>query len=119
MKMRAVPDVPAAKLSAFESFRLWFAMNRKPVGSAILAISTVVRVFLTFQGHTEVADTLKAIADLFMGTGAALAASGTFKSDDYHEEKAVAELRMRSGQFPAYQRRGDDGLKKDVRRGPR
>jgi hypothetical protein len=106
--VRRLPNVPAAKLSAFETFKLWFAMNRKPVGSAILAMSTLVRVFLTFQGHTEVADTMKAIADLLMGTGAALAASGTFHSDDYHEEKANAEIGMRSGRFPAYQRRSTD-----------
>lgn len=106
--LRSVPDVPAAKLSAIETFKLWFAMNRKPVGSAILAMSTLVRIFLNFQGHTEVADTMKAIADLLMGTGAVLAASGTFHSDDYHEEKAHAEIGMRSGRFPAYQRRAGD-----------
>lgn len=111
--LRSVPDVPAAKLSAFETFKLWFSMNRRPVGSAILAMSTLVRVFLTFQGHTEVADTMKAIADLFMGTGLATLAAGTFKSDDYHEEKAVAEVRMRSGRFPAFQRRASDMVKKD------
>lgn len=115
MKLRSVPDVPKAGLTAWESFKLWFSMNRTAIGSAILAVSGLVRVFLTFQGHTEVADTLKAVADLFMGTGLATLAAGATKDDTYHEQRAIAELRMRSGQFPAYVRRNSDQLKKDPR----
>lgn len=111
IKIRSVPKTTA--LSTWEKVSAWFAMNRTPMGKLILTVSTLVRVFLNFQGHTEVADTLKAIADLFIGTGATLIAAGTTNNDADHEAKINAKVRRRSGQFPAYTRRDDD--KRDYR----
>ena len=92
---------PASVLSTKE--RLWYfvATNRTKIGAVILALSSVVRVGLTFQGHSDVADLLKGIADLFMIGGSAALAAGTTQNDQHFKDKKQAVIRGRSGQFRA------------------
>jgi len=88
--------------------KLWFfiATNRTKIGSLLAAIAGLIRIGLHFQGHSEVADTLKAIADLFVGTGAALATAGATHGDEHFKEKKQATIRGRSGQFRAFDTHG-------------
>jgi hypothetical protein len=102
--MRSVPDVPAAKLSAWETFKLWFAMNRKPIGGILTTLSAIAFA-ASFEHHNHVAAILSGIATI---VSAGTAGAGTFHNDQYHEERAHAEIGMRSGRFPAYQRRSTD-----------
>ena len=97
-----LPAEPASVLTTKE--RLWYfiAANRTKIGGILAAVSGIVRIALHFQGHSEVADTLKAIADLFVGTGAALATAGATHGDEHFAEKKQAVIRGRSGQFRAF-----------------
>lgn len=99
--MRKVPEVPATVLPPSESWFAWFAMNRTGIGKTLLAVSVLLRFALHFQGHTEAADAMKAIADLFIGTSMATLAAGKFRSDEYEEVKLHEKIRSRSGQYPA------------------
>ena len=105
--LRSVPKVGGVPdgLSSFEQFKLWVAMNRTPLGTIFASLSAIC-LAASFEYHAHVAAILAAIGTI---VGSAAAGGGAFKSDDYHEERAVAEVRQRSGQFPAYQRRASDG----------
>jgi hypothetical protein len=88
--------------------RTWFliATNRTRIGAVILAVSGVARVAMHFQGHSEVADTLKAIADLFVAGGLATTAAGSTHGDQHFEVEKSKTIRQRSGTFRAV---GPDG----------
>lgn len=90
-----LPSDPASVLTTKERLWFWFATNRTKIGGILAAVSGVVRIALHFQGHSEVADTLKAIADLFLGTGAALATAGATHGDEHFEYKKQAVIRGR------------------------
>jgi hypothetical protein len=96
-----LPSEPASVLSRWE--RLWYAIaaNRTKIGGLILALSGLVRIGLHFQGHSEVADTLKAIADLFVAGGLAGLTAGATHGDEHFEYQKQAVIRGRSGQFRA------------------
>ena len=96
------------ELSRFESVKYWLLSNRKPIGLIMLSLSGVFRLSLTFQGHTDVADTLKGIADLLLVGAAATAASGATQNDEHFAEKKQALVRARSGKYPVYTRRRTD-----------
>jgi hypothetical protein len=91
-----------------QRLKYWFAINRTRIGLALLSLFAFLRVILTFKGHSEAIDFAKTLVDLFLLGGGSLASAGAFKSDSYHEEKAAADVRMASGQFPVYQRRESD-----------
>lgn len=100
----AIQPIPPPEhvLSTWE--RVWFfvASNRTRIGAVILGVSGIVRVGLSFQGHSEVADMLKAIADLFMMGGAAALTAGATHGDQHFAEKKQAVIRGRSGTFRAF-----------------
>lgn len=75
----------------WSSTKLWIAANRQQIGLAIAALATLIRVSLTFQGHSETADFLKSIADLFIAGGAYTAGSGLHESDTFYKEMKVRE----------------------------
>jgi hypothetical protein len=106
---QAIKRAEKRVLSRGERLKFHLLSNRMKYGALILAVSTVFRMTLQFEGHTEVADTLKAIADLVMGGGAALLAAGAAKSDDWHEEQKVEVVRSRSSDsIPIPRRRKTD-----------
>lgn len=74
-------------MPAMPEWMLWFAANRIQIGGFILALSSLVRFMLVFKAHTEVADTLKALADLFMTGGAYTLGAGAHHSDGTWEQK--------------------------------
>lgn len=106
---QVLPPVPPpeAVLTTWERAWFWFATNRKAIGGVILTASVIVRGALAFKGHSEVADTLKAIADLFIATGAATAAAGATHGDEHFEIEKSKTIRSRSGQFRAFDPNGD------------
>jgi hypothetical protein len=99
VRVRTLPPVPSPVLSRWERVKLIIAMNRGPLGLALLVISVALRVFFQFAHHTEVADELKQVAIGLMGGSFALWLAGKTDNDRVHEERAHAELRRRSGQF--------------------
>jgi len=90
-------------LTRMERLKFWFLTNRKPIGLIVLGLSGIFRVALTFQGHSETADTLKGIADLILMVGGGTAAAGATHGDEHYEAKRSALIRTRSGRFPAFQ----------------
>ncbi len=108
MQVRTLPKAAEKVLSPREKLFLAFSMNRKPIGFVLTGLVLVFRFGLHFEGHTEVADWLKEAADwLLIGT-VATAVAGTTQPDSYHQERAEAKIRQRSGQWPVHQRRRDD-----------
>lgn len=111
VKLRTIPEAATLPLSWWGHFKLWFSVNRQPLGSIILGVSTLVRGFLFLKQHDATADILKGIADLMMGVGGVTYAAGTFMPDKEHLAQAHAEIRRRSGQFPVFDRRAEDRYK--------
>jgi hypothetical protein len=107
--VRRLPDVPVVhRMPTQQKVKAWFAMNRTLVGGLLLLASTIFRFTLHFEGHSDFADNLKFFADLCITGGAALAVAGRTNSDEVHEERVHAEIRRRSGEYPAYRRRVTD-----------
>lgn len=97
-----LPPKPEVVLSTGERLWFWVAANRTKIGGVILSLSACVRVMMSFKAHSEVADTLKAISDLFIAGGAAALTAGATHGDEHYQAKKEETVMERSGSFPQY-----------------
>lgn len=106
VKLRALPEAAPVPKSGMVRYMEWFKINREPLGFYVLAASLLIRGMLFLPHHTDIADFLKGLVDIFAILGAGTYAAGKFPSDKAKVEEIHTEIKRRSGQIPAFERRG-------------
>jgi hypothetical protein len=105
VKMRAIPAEAPKPSSRLKALVQWFEINREPLGKIVLAASILMRGLLFIPHHTDIANYLKGLDDLFVVAGGMTYAAGRFKSDKGKLQDIHTEIKRRSGQIPAFDRR--------------
>lgn len=93
---------PEDVLTQYEKWKYWFLTNRVSIGKVLTSASVVCRVMLHFEAHTELADLLKDLADLWILGSSGILVAGKTQPDSYHEERKQEIIRERSGAFPPF-----------------
>ena len=79
------PVAPSGQPTGWESFLLWFAANRRVIGTVLSTLGVLVTAHFEFQGHEKVGEILMSLALLV--AGAYTAGAGFHRADHYWKEK--------------------------------